>query len=408
MEPRPETRPRADVRLLLKNRSYRLLWAGQTISSFGDRFISIALPFAVLEAGHGVGALGIVLAARSIPSVGFLLVSGVVADRLPRRLVMLASDGVRATAHLILAALIASHGASVAAFAALEALYGAADAFFNPATVGLIPEMVPKESLQQANAFLSLSRNTISVTAPAIGGFLVFTAGPAWAFAIDGLSFIASGICLAMLRVPARDRTEEHASFRTDLVEGWRYVASVRWLWLTIATFAVNNVFFTPFFVLGPIIALRSFGGARVWGLIGAAGALGALVGSLAAVRWQVQRPLLMSYVLTPIMGLPLLFLSGPASPWLIGFALGLAWAAISFGNTLWFTVLQHHVPPDKLSRTSAVDDFGSFVLNPIVFASIGPIAGAFGFSTTLLVCGLALIVVPVVELALIREIRER
>jgi MFS family permease len=408
MEPVPEARPRARVGLLLQNRSYRLLWAGQTISSFGDRFISIALPFGVLEAGHGVGALGIVLAARAIPSVGFLLVSGVVADRLPRRLVMLASDGVRAIAHLVLAALIASHGASVAAFAGLEALYGAADAFFNPATVGLIPEMVPKESLQQANAFLSLSRNTISVTSPAIAGFLVLTAGPAWAFAIDGLSFIASGVCLAMLRVPPRIGSEEHASFRTDLVEGWRYVASVRWLWFTIATFAMNNVFFTPLFVLGPIIALRSLGGAGVWGLIGAAGSVGALAGSLAAVRWQVPRPLLMSYVLTPLMGLPLLFLSVPSSPWLIGLGIGLAWAATSFGNTLWFTVLQHHVPSDKLSRTSAVDDFGSFVLNPIAFALVGPISGAFGFSTTLLVCGLALIILPMVQLALVPEIRKR
>ena len=228
MEPGAETRQQAGGRLLLQDRSYRLLWAGQTISSFGDRFISIALPFAVLAAGHGVGALGIVLAARSIPSVGFLLVSGVVADRLPRRLVMLASDGVRATMHLTLAVLIASHGASVAAFAVLEALYGA----------------------------------------------------------------------------------------------------------------------------------------------------------------------------------LPLLFLSGPSSAWLIGVAIGLSWAAISFGNTLWFTVMQQHVPPDKLSRVSAVDDFGSFVLNPIVFAVIGPIAGAFGFSATLLVCGLALLIVPVVQLLLIPEIR--
>lgn len=408
MEPVPEAPQPVAARVLLQNRSYRLLWAGQTISSFGDQFISIALPFAVVAAGHSVGALGIVLAARSIPSVGFLLVSGVVADRLPRRLVMLASDGVRATVHLTLAALIASHGASVIAFAALEALYGAAHAFFNPATVGLIPEMVPKESLQQANAFLSLSRNTISVTAPAIGGFLVVTAGPAWAFAIDGLSFIASGICLAMLRVPARDRTPEHASFGTDLVEGWRYVASIRWLWFTIATFAVGNVFFTPFYVLGPVIALRSLGGPKVWGLIVAAGSIGAVVGSLTAARWQVQRPLLMSYLLSPLMALPLLFLSGPASRWLIGLALALSYVSISFGNTLWFTVMQHHVPPGKLSRTSAVDDFGSFVLNPIAFALIGPISGALGFSTTLLICGLALIVVPLVELALIPEIRQR
>src|SRR2546428_8652395 len=109
---------------LLGNRAYRLLWLGQTISSFGDRFVMVALPFALLAAGHGVGAIGLVLAARSIPSLAFLLVSGVVADRFPRRFVMLSSDAVRAAVHLVVAGLLASHHASVPAFAVLQALVG--------------------------------------------------------------------------------------------------------------------------------------------------------------------------------------------------------------------------------------------------------------------------------------------
>jgi MFS family permease len=391
---------------LLANRSYRLLWAGQTVSSFGDRFISVALPFAVLAAGHGVGALGVVLAARSIPSLAFLLISGVVADRMPRRLVMLTSDSVRAVVHLTVAVLLASGGATVAAFAILEAMFGAADAFFEPATTGLVLELVPKESLQQANAFLSLSRNTISVAAPAISALVIVTAGPAWAFAIDGLSFLVSGICLAMLRVPPRERTREHAPFFRELGEGWRYVASERWLWFTIATFAINNVFFTAFFVLGPFIALKSLGGAEAWGLIAAAGAAGALVGSIAAVHWTMRHPLLASYVLTPLMAPPLLLLSIPRAAWLIAIAQAVAWVAISFGNTLWFTVMQQHVPEDKISRTSAVDYFGSFILNPIAFAIVGPVSGLWGVSTTLLICGLAMLILPLIQLVLIPEIR--
>lgn len=391
---------------LLADRSYRLLWAGQTVSSFGDRFIWVALPFAVLAAGHGVGALGLVLAARAIPSLAFLLISGVVADRMSRRLVMLASDGVRATVHLTVAALFVSGHATVAAFAILEALFGAADAFFEPATTGLVPELVPKESLQQANAFLSLSRNTISVAAPAISGVVVVTAGPAWAFAIDGLSFVVSGICLAMLRVPPKERTGEHAPFLRDLAEGWRYVASQRWLWFTIATFAINNIFFTAFFVLGPLIALESLDGPKSWGLISAAGAIGALLGSVAAVRWTMRKPLLASYILTPLMAPPLLLLSRPTAAWSIAIAQAVAFVAISFGNTLWFTVMQQHVPEDKISRSSAVDYFGSFILSPIAFALVGPVSGAVGVSATLVVCGLALLILPLVQLVIIPEIR--
>ena len=391
---------------LLADRSYRLLWTGQTVSSFGDRFIGVALPFAVLAAGHGVGALGLVLAARSIPSLAFLLISGVVADRMPRRLVMLTSDGVRAVVHLTLAALLASGGATVAAFAILEALFGAADAFFEPATTGLVLELVPKESLQQANAFLSLSRNTISVAAPAISAFVIVTAGPAWAFAIDGLSFVVSGICLAMLRVPAGERTSGHAPFLRELGEGWRYVASERWLWFTIGTFAINNVFFTAFFVLGPFIALEALGGPPSWGLIAAAGAVGALLGSIAAVRWTMRRPLLASYVLMPLAAPPLLLLSRPTAAWSIAIAQAVAWAAISFGNTLWFTVMQQHVPEDKISRASAVDYFGSFILNPIAFGIVGPVSGVLGVSTTLVICGLALLILPLIQLVIIPEIR--
>lgn len=79
---------------------------------------------------------------------------------------------------------------------------------------------------------------------------------------------------------------------------------------------------------------------------------------------------------------------------------------AISFGNTLWFTVMQQHVPEDKISRTSAVDYFGSFILNPIAFGIVGPVSGVVGVSTTLLICGLAMLILPLIQLVIIPEIR--
>ena len=131
---------------VLRYREFRLLFAGQLVSLFGDGLFAVALSFAVLEETHSRSGLGIVLAAGSLPLVAFVLVGGVWADRLSRRRVMLGADGARMVIQAVLAALVLSGNASLGSFIVLYGLYGLAMAFFSPASTGLIPETLRQGS----------------------------------------------------------------------------------------------------------------------------------------------------------------------------------------------------------------------------------------------------------------------
>src|ERR1700722_19796072 len=132
----------------LRSSQFRLLFAGRAISSLGDRLVPVALAFAVLDLTGSVTDLGIVFAAQTLPLVVFVLLGGVWADRLPRQYVMLASDGVRALAQGLTAVLLLSGSAHIWEIAALQALYGAAEAFFGPASVAVVPQTVGEGELQ--------------------------------------------------------------------------------------------------------------------------------------------------------------------------------------------------------------------------------------------------------------------
>src|SRR5665213_843991 len=184
----------------LRNAQFRLLFAGRAISSLGDRVVPLALSFAVLDLTGSVTDLGIVFAAQTIPLVLFVLIGGVWADRLPRQFMMLASDGVRALAQGLSAVLLLSGSAHIWELAVLQAVYGAAEAFFGPASVAIVPQTVDERDLQPANALLGLSGNLADVLGPALAGVIVATAGPGWGLATDAATFVASAAFLALMR----------------------------------------------------------------------------------------------------------------------------------------------------------------------------------------------------------------
>ena len=190
---------RAQFARSLRSRRFAWLWSGQTISAMGDGAFLTALAWQVLLLTGSATAMGVALVAQSIPLVLFMLVGGVVADRLPRRLTLLWSDGARAVVTLIVAALGFSHHLQFWHLVALSALFGLAEAFFRPAYQSIPPELVPVEDLPSANALSSFTRSISMLIGPAVGAALVAAASPAGAFAFDGLTFIISAVCLAAM-----------------------------------------------------------------------------------------------------------------------------------------------------------------------------------------------------------------
>jgi len=374
---------------VLGERSFRLLVVGQGVSSIGDGVAPVALAFGVLQLTGSVRDLGLILAARSVPLIVFVLIGGVWSDRLPRQAVMLFSDFGRAGVQGASAALLLSGSAHIWELACLQAVYGFAKAFFGPASTGLLPQTVKAEQLQQANAFMGVSENMASILGPALGGVLVVAAGAGWGLAFDGAAFLVSAASLQMLRL-APVAFPPRRSTIAELREGWQAFRSRRWLLVSVVSLAfIVTIVFAPLDVLGPEIARAHLGGAGAWAAITTALGIGAVTGGAVGLRWKPRYPVRVGFLVTlagePIM-LALLGAGGPLIA-IVVFALISGVAGTVF-NVFWFTLLQREIPEEELSRVSSWDSLGTYALQPIGLAAVGPIAIAIGLSTTLYAAG--------------------
>ena len=370
----------------LTERNFRLFWIGQTGSFLGDALVGVALAFAVLQLTGSAADLGLVFAAFALPRVLFTLAGGVWSDRLPRQRVMVACDLVRAAAQAVMSTLLITGNAEIWQLIAFATVMGSAAAFFTPASIGLVPQIVSAGRLQESNALMSISQSATHIFGPLLSGLIVATIGAGWAFAIDGASFLVSAGFLMALRVPfaapARRRT-----FVSELAEGWREVVSRSWVVACILTFSVSNISLGAFQVLGPLIASREMGGAAAWGVIGAGASIGGVAGGAVALRWKPDRPLIPAFLVMLLAQIELLLLVPPFPALVVAMGAFVTIASIVISNTLWDTMLQQHIPRDAISRVSSYDWMVSLVFQPLAFAAVGPFSEAVGIEETLLLC---------------------
>jgi hypothetical protein len=372
---------------VLRERSFARYLAASSVSSFGQGMANVALAFAVLGFG-GATDLGIVLLAREVPMVILLLLGGVFADRLSRRTILIATETAKGCAQVVTAILLVTGTANVLNVALLQIVFGVANAFARPTTIGLVKETISNARLQQANALLQLSWSTISIASPAIGALIVALGSPAVAIGIDAVTFFASATLIASMRLTATVRVR--SSVLEDLRGGWREFVTRPWVVAIIASFGLFQLtYFPALLVLGPTVARDHLGGAAAWGTILAVESLGAVVGGVFALRLRLRRPLVVCQLVVLPAGFLLAALGVPLpTPAIavLGFGVG---AGFALGGTLYTTAFQHNIPEHALSRISSYDWFGSVALNPIGYALIGPIAVAIGTPQTLFVAAI-------------------
>jgi MFS family permease len=370
---------------VLRHRDFRYLFAGQAASVIGARVVVVALALFITQRTRSATDLGLVLGAQSLPLVTLLLFGGVWADRLPRQRIMMTADLVRAVLHAILAALILAEAVTVWEMVVIEALFGAAQAFFQPAYSGLLPQTVPESLIQDARALTESMSNLSFLIGPAVATALVLGVGAGEAFALDAATFLLSAGLLRRVHARPRGDRPPPATVLHSLRSGWREVRLRSWVWATIAVFtgAVLCVY-SQWYALAPVIARDVYGGAGVFGLLETVGGVGAVAGALTALRWRPARPLRAGMLLTlawPVqaalfaLGTPLLLVVIFAFGTGFGFSLLMIW---------WETALARHIPPGALSRVSAWDWMGSLVLLPVGYLVAGPLADAFGARTVL------------------------
>ena len=389
----------------LREREFRLLFLGRTTSLIGTAIAPVALAFAVLDLTGSKTDLGLVLAAREIPLIVFILVGGIWADRLPRNRVMVGANIVSGLTQATVASLLITGTAEIWHLAALAALNGSSTAFFFPASSGVIPQTVPAQLLQPANALLRLGINGALIGGAALAGFVVAAFGSGTAIAVDAATYLLGAFFVALMRLPASVRMEAQ-HFLRELGEGWREFRPRTWLWVIVIQFSlVNAVESGALSVLGPVVAEQELGGARDFGLILTAQAIGLVVGGFIGLRYRPQRMLLVATGAILLMPVVLVVLGFPLALPIILAAGFLAGIGIETFGILWDTTMQQEIPPVALSRVYSYDMFGSIAFVPIGLAVAGPVADIVGVREALWGAA-AIVLVATLPVFAVRDVR--
>jgi MFS family permease len=375
----------------LRHRDFALLWTGMSVSLLGDGIYLVAVAFQAYELDNRPSALAFVGLAWSAGLVAFLLVGGVVADRVSRRRLMMGSDAARLVIVATIGALALGGALELWMLVALAFAFGAAEAFFGPAFGALVPEIVAEPQLIAANAIDHTVRNLAGrVAGPALGGGVVALAGPGGGFLIDAGTFAASLACLAAMRVRERP-VPAGAGAVDELRAGLSYVRSQPWLWATLITAVVAlMVAYGPTEVLVPYVVKNELGGtAADFGFFLAAVGLGWVAGSAwMGRRGLPERPVRWLFVSWAVGSLPLCAFGLASASWqlmALGFAAGVPTA---MGAVLWGTLMQTRVPRDLRGRVTGLDWFVSFALTPVSFALTAPVAAGIGIDATFVAAG--------------------
>ena len=379
----------AQLKDLTEHKGFTPLISSRFISNIGNGMSPIALAYGVLSIeGADGGDLSIVMAARFFPMIAFMLFGGVFADRFKRNRIVGGSDILGSFLAAVSAISLIAGSSSVLLLAAMGALFGVLNALWWPAMSGVLPEILPKEKLQEGNAVVGLLSNIGNISGTLLGGVIVAALNPGWALLIDAASFFIAGVIVWNLNLPSKSKVESPGIIH-DLFVGWREFISRSWVVTMVLTFAlINMVFESMYQVLGPLNFSDPTTGPKQWSFNLAGLTAGMMIGGVIVLRTKFKRPLFVSMILIAI-----------SAVWdfTLAFDLPLIYciaAAIFSGISLeifmvtWNTSMQTHIPEESYSRVNAYDALGSFGIAPLGIVIAGPLASHFGVNSILLVTG--------------------
>ncbi|MFF4598899.1 MFS transporter [Amycolatopsis sp. NPDC001319] len=382
----------------LRGRSFRALATGRTLATFANAVAPVALAFAVLDLTGSAVDLGLVVGVRSVANIALLLFGGVLADRLPRSVIMQGTEVAAGVTQGVLAVSVLCGFASIPFLVGLSAVNGAVAAISLPAAAAITPQTVSRDQLGQANALLRMLTNTGSAAGAGVAGIVVAVAGSGWAVAVNALLFVGAAVAYRGIRLPRAARLAASHPI-ADLVAGWHEFRSRAWVWIVVAQFAfVNAAGLGTLTVIGPVIADDTFG-RTAWGIALALSTVGSMLGGLLAARWLPRRLLFVGVLLVTAESLPVLSLGlWPALvPLLV--VMFISGVAIEQFSVAWDVALQENIPSDRLARVYSYDMLGSLAAMPIGQIAAGPLVEHLGREPVLVGCGVLIVVATLLAL---------
>lgn len=380
---------RTQLRNLRSHPGFSRLAAARFISNIGNGMSPIALAYGVLSIEGADGSdLSLVMSARFFPLVIFMLFGGVFADRLPRNRIVGGSD--------VIGSFLAGTSALSFIFGfphvwiliVMGGLFGVLNALWWPAMSGILPEILPREKLQEGNAVIGLMSNIGYISGTLIGGILVAAFNPGWALLIDAISFFIVGVMVWNLSIAEKER-ELSKGILHDLIIGWREFISRSWVVTMVFAFAIINLAFESMLqVLGPLNFSDPETGPRYWSLNLAGMTAGMMLGGLIVLKMKFKRPLKIAMALIAVSVMWDFALAFDLPIYLTVLAALFSGLTIEFFMVTWNTSLQSHIPEESYSRVSAYDALGSYGIAPIGIVIAGPLAAHFGVNTILFATG--------------------
>ncbi len=407
----------------LRYRDYRLLFSGQLISSIGNTFYSVALPWYMLTQGGGPINLGLVLTAYGIPLGATTLLGGWLSDKLHARRVMLIADAASVIVTLGLAFATSGAHTPLWVIAALTAAMGAFSGLFAPASQSIAPDLLPENQLQAANGLFFALLRLAQMVGSSLAGFVVAQATASTGFTIDAATFVASVTTLLFIRdaLPrsaknvdateagsAASQTEDATNAPVVYSSLLRFAFASPFFLVLLLVILVGNLFngavmevAIPALAHGPLHS-----GAQGYGFILTGWGTGALAGALLAsglgARLNRGYQAILVFVVQSFAIVALAFAVNTLMAVVCMTAFGLL---NSLGNVAFVTLIQRRLPRTLLGRIMGVITFCNYATLPLSVAAGGFATAQFG--AMLVILGGAVIQFAAMAIALAsRELR--
>ena len=346
----------------------------------------IALAFGILNLPNGdANMLGLVLGSTTVAMLIMSPFGGVLADKFGRVKAVAFADLMASAGLFVQVAFFATGEVPLIVLLLVNINFGLMWGIFWPAMSGVLPALVPDEHLQGTNSVNNFFSNGAIILGAAVGGIIVAGWGPTWALAIDAATFTIGGIVLLTFRhvSPASAQTEN--TMLDDLIHGWKIFISFRWIVIGVFGFSfIILAWAAGENILGPLIALKEFNGAKSWSLVLTAEGIGLLLGSIIGLKIKLKYPLRFLLLISFSISLYMWSMAKPQSIWFIAFCALLWGITLDLWITIWSTAMAREVPREALSRVSSFDAMGTMLLRPVGLAIAGPLSMAIGISDTL------------------------
>lgn len=381
---------------VMVSRSFRFLWIGNSLSTFGTAITNVILPLLVYELSHSPMSMSLIMAAYMIPEVLILPFSGILVDRLNRANVMRTADIIRfvlTTGVMILGL----YGVlSIPLLVVMMGFMGLMNGLFQPAYSALRATVFVPDIRNSANALSQFSEQLLRLLGPSVGGLIISFTTASLGFGIDGLTYLISFICLMFLTQEGMvsKRSPRTASFFSECFEGVRVIRQRTWLWVTILFFSLVNIFISGVAtVLIPwLIKVHDQLPDFVYGFVMSGAALGSItVAFVFGMRKKWRYRGILAYSGGATASLALLVMPFAQHAVLLTILMALTGGGLMLFSLIWQTSLQELVPPEAFGRVASIDMVGSFALLPVGFLLTGWLSEAIGgVESLLLMSGIA------------------